>query len=40
MPYINASQLSRNTVKSGAVIRWSGGNDPARSHHLLAQYGG
>ena len=40
LPCINASPTSRNAVESGAVVRWSGGNDPARSHHLLAQYGG
>lgn len=40
LPYINASPTSRNAVESGAIIRWSGGNDPARSHRLLAQYGG
>ena len=40
LPYVNASPTSRNAVESGPVVRWSGGNDPARSHRLLAQYGG
>ncbi|MDA7677185.1 hypothetical protein N8563_01555 [bacterium] len=40
LPHINASPTSRNAVESGAVVRWRGGNDPAGSHHLLAQYGG
>ena len=40
LPYINASPAFRIAVESGAVVRWSGGNDLAGSHHLLAQYGG